>query len=165
MQYNNPKLLANFTPQALGALYLDRQVTNINDPNLGLAAPAVGDQVQIGLIPAGAVLVPELSTLHLPIFDTNAAPTGAATIGVVGGTSAIAGAQNLSATAKDIRGSALNFSALPNGAVPLGDPEVNIPISLTFTGAVATLAAQGQIVLDLAFRAFRSDADPAPYLD
>jgi hypothetical protein len=159
MQYNNPRMVANFTPEAIAAVYLDRQVTDIKDPNLGLLAPAIGDQVQVGLIPAGAVLIPELSTLHLPIFDSDAAATGAATIGLANATAAIGGPQNLYGTAKDIRGSALNFSALPGGT-GLGDPEKDLPIYLTFTAAVKTLAAQGTVVLDLAFRAFRSDVDP-----
>ncbi len=159
-QYLNPHLQARITPNTKGALYEDRQLTNLADPIAVPPALAVGDQLQIGVIPAGCVLVPELTTLHLPVFDTNAAPTGAATIGTAASTAILAGAQALSATQKDLRGSALGFSALPGAAVPLGSPDTDIPIFLTFTGAVATRAAVGQVVCDFVFRAFDAIRDP-----
>jgi len=160
MQYLNPKMRAGITPEAAGAVYLDRQITNLNDPAEVPAALAVGDQLQIGVIPAGATLIPELSTLHFPIFDTNGTPTGAATIGTAAGTSQLAGAQTLSGTAKSLRGSALGYSALPGTEPALGSPDTDIPLFLTFTGAVATLAQVGQVVLDLALRAFNPNLDP-----
>lgn len=159
-QYLNPHLVASITPNTRGALYADRQVTQLNDPIAVPAALVAGDQLQIGVIPAGSTLVPEHCTLHLPIFDTNATPTGQATIGTAAGTADLAGAQVLSGTVKDIRGSALNFSALPGGAPPLGSPDTDIPIFLTFTGSVATKAATGQVVCDFVFRAFEPLRDP-----
>jgi hypothetical protein len=159
MQYLNPKMRAGITPEAAGAIYYDRQITNLNDPVEVPAVLAAGDQLQIGVIPAGATLVPELSTLHFPIFDTNGAPTAAGTIGTAAGTSDIAGAQTLSGTANTVRSAALTTTPLPGTEPPLGSPDTDIPIFITFTGAVATKAAAGQVVLDLAFRAFNSAFD------
>ena len=159
-QYLNPHMVAAITPNTRGALYADRQVTNLADPIAVPAALAAGDQLQIGVIPAGSTLVPELSTLHLAIFDTNAAPTGQASIGTAASTAILAGAQVLSGTVKDLRGSALGFSALPGAGVPLGSPDTDIPIFLTFTAAVATKAATGQVVCDFVFRAFEPNLDP-----
>jgi hypothetical protein len=159
-QHLNPKLRAGFTPEAAGAVYLDRQITNLNDPVEVPAGIANGDQLQIGVIPAGTTLIPELSTLHLAIFDTNVAPTATGTVGTAAGPADIAAVQTLSGAVVNLRGSSLGFSALPGTTPPLGSPDTDIPIFITFTHALATQATSGQVVCDLAFRAFNPNLDP-----
>lgn len=157
--YNNPSMVAGITPEAAGAIYVDRQVTDLANAAVVPAALAVGDLLQIGVIPAGAVLVPELSTLRLPQIDTGGSGTGAASIGVAGSNAAIAAAQSVTA-AKDIRGSGLSFSALPGASVAFGDPDDDTPIYLVLTGALVTQAKTGKVVCDFAFRAYVQNLDP-----
>lgn len=160
-QYLNPHIRSGITPNEAGALYIDRQVTQLNDLAVIPAGTvfAIGDQLQIGVIPAGAVLLPELSTLNLPIVDTNGAPTAHGSIGTAASATQIAAAQALGA-AVTLRGSSLALSAQPGASLGLGSPDTDTPIYLTFTALVATLAPTGQFVLDLALRAFNPDFDP-----
>ncbi|MGC1549383.1 MAG: hypothetical protein WA777_12710 [Rhodanobacter sp.] len=152
MQYTNPKMVGAVTPLASGALYLDRQVTNLADPTQFPAAALNGDQIQIGVVPANMFLVPQLSSLQIPAIDTNAAPTAQYTVGIVGAAASIQAAKAGGAAQSAQAGTLLLAGATGSETAPT-------PIFITLTAAVATLAAAGEIIADLVFRPFRTDVD------
>lgn len=151
-QYKNAKLVPAITPEASGELLLDRQVTNLATPGYWPPAIALGDQLQIGKVPAGCVLVPWLCNIALPQLDSN----GSATLSVSIGTAATPAALKATAAA----GAAANVagSALAPGVV-IGDPVNDTPIFLTATAAAATAAQTGKVIADLVFRPWRDDTD------
>jgi hypothetical protein len=149
---NNAKLVPAVTPFANGAVYLDTQVTNLASPGFWPAAIAVGDQIQIGEVPAGAVLIPWLSNIQLPVLDSG--PAG--TLSVSLGTQATPAALKATAAAEaatNVPGSSLSATAL------IGDPVNPTPIYITATAAAVAAAQTGRIVANLAFRAWRDDTD------
>lgn len=153
MKYDNAKLVAAVTALAVGAIYLDPQVTlNAKLHELTGGAIANGDQVQIGIVPAGMVLVPHLSLLQLPILDSDANDTLTYKIGTEASTAAVA-AQQGGGAAVTLSGEDLVLTGT------VGDPDEDTPIYLTATAAAATLANTGDIRLSLALRAWRSDVD------
>jgi hypothetical protein len=159
----NTKLVAGITPSERGAIYVDRQVINLADTVAVPGPIALGDSIQIGVIPAGAVLVPELTTIQAARIDTGA--TGKATIETTIGSANICVEKAVNA-ALLLRGSDLKPSPVPvepgqTSPVPeIGSTTDDIPIYLTFTAAVATLARSGFIVCDLALRAVQSPGNP-----
>lgn len=150
--YANPKQRSRITADANGALYYDRQQTDIADPGLGLGTLAVGDSVQVGVVPAGHVLVPELSGISVPQLDTNASATGKVSIGTADDTAVLLAATTVgSAISKGIG----DFAA----DVAIGDAENDTPIVLVVTAANATQATTGTIVANLVLRAFDAGID------
>lgn len=117
------------------------------------ASLGIGDKIQIGIVPAGCVLLPHLSLVRIPALDTNGSPTGSASIGTA------ASAANLKATAVVTSAQTLSGEdfLLSNG--PIGSKTVDTPIYLTFTIAVATLQTTGTIYADLACRAWDTTID------
>lgn len=151
-KYTRNNLVAAITAFAVGAVYLDRQTTTLNDASQWPAAPASGDQIQIGVIPAGHVLVPHLSLFQVPELDSNASPTGKFKLGTDANATAIAAEQNgggpLVLSGEDL---------VLTGTV--GSQTDDTPVFLTLSAALATKATTGAIVADLAIRAFRQGVD------
>jgi hypothetical protein len=152
-QYLNPKLRAGFTPESAAAVYVDRQITHLNDRVEVPAHLVNGDKLQIGVIPAGATLIPDLSTVRIPVIDTNGAPTATGTIGTPDRSNSLAVTQTLSAPVY-LRGYDLNYNGQDTDTTIYGSADSDIQILLTLTAAVATQAITGRIVCDFAFRAF-----------
>ena len=152
-RYINAKLVSAITAFAVGALYLDRQVTSLADRSVVPAAPLLADQIQIGVIPAGCVLVPQLSTVQVARFDTNGTSLGKYKIGTADTIDAIA-TEQIGAAAVTVRGNALVI-----GATPIGSPTDDTPIYLTVSVAPATFAGTGAVVLDLVMRAWVDSVD------
>jgi hypothetical protein len=117
------------------------------------ASLAISDKVQIGIVPAGCVLLPHLSLIRIPALDTNGSPTGSASIGTS------ASAANIKATTSVSAAQTLSGEdfLLTNG--PIGSRTVDTPIYLTFTAAVATLQTTGTIYADLAIRCWDKTID------
>ncbi len=111
------------------------------------------DKVQIGIVPAGCVLLPHLSLVRIPILDTNGAPTGSASIGTA------ASAAALKATAAVNAAQTLSGEDFLLTSGPIGSKTVDTPIYLTFTASVATLQTAGTIYADLAIRAWDTTID------
>lgn len=149
--YANPKQRAGITAEAAGALYLDKQSVGLSDPALNLDALAAGDAIQIGVVPAGHVLVPKLSTLDLPVLDTGASGTGEFSVGTSDDPDGLApAAAGTAAVAKgvgDLAGAAI------------GSPLNDVPILLTCTSACTTQATTGEITGDWVLRAWDARVD------
>lgn len=149
--YNNPKLNSRITPTANGALYIDRQVTDLSDPVQFPASAANGDQIQIGVVPAGSKLVPRLCTLQIPLLDTNASKTGKFKIGTAATPDALVNEYTIAAAVTDLQ---TNFKD-----VEIGSATDDTPIYLTLSADLATQAASGKILFDVAMRAWDSEID------
>jgi hypothetical protein len=149
-QYNNPALVAGATPFAAGAVYADPQVLDITDRRTFPAAAALGDQIQIGVVPAGCTLLPHLTRIRIPVLDTGA--TGKYKLGTAANATAVAA--ELAATAAQ---TLFGEDLVQTGVV--GSATDDTPIYLTVSVAIATQAAAGKIVCDLAFRAYDVDVD------
>lgn len=147
----NTLLVAGITPYANGAVYIDRQVTDLGNRAVFPVAVANADQIQIGVVPGGCVLIPHLCALRVPKLDTNATPTGKYKIGTETTIDALAaeqlGSAAISLTAEDFALSGV-----------IGSETDDVPIFLTASAAVATLGT-GKIVLDLAIRNWRPEVD------
>lgn len=143
--YTNVHQVPRVTGLASGALYIDRQEVSLADDNAWPSAVALGDQIQIGVVPAGCVLVPWLSNLNLPVLDSG--PSGTLSVSV--GTQATPAA--LKATATAIAPANVAGSTLAPGVV-IGSNLTNTPIFITATAAAVAAAQTGTIVFDLALR-------------
>lgn len=152
-KFINALLVAAVTPSENGAVYIDRQITDLANRSVFPAAVANADQVQIGVVPAGTVLIPHLCCFRFPRLDTNAAPTGKFKIGTDTVLDAIVLEQNGNAavalTAEDF---------VLTGVI--GSPTDDTPIYLNASAAVLTLGT-GKVVLDVALRAWSDDVDKA----
>lgn len=149
--YANPRQRAGVTAEAAGALYLDVQQLDVADPALGLGTLAVNDAVQIGVVPAGHVLVTALSQISIPKLDTNGTATGKVSIGTADDADALVAATSVGA-------------AVSEGVGDLtGDPivakDVDVTILLTCTAACATQATSGTVVSRLVLRAYNQQID------
>lgn len=148
--HDNPKLTPRVTPAGSGTLYIDRQVTDLAD-SVQTPALANGDLLQIGMVPAGTKLVPHLCRLAVPKLDTNGAPTGKFKIGTAATADALVAEANASAAVTDLQ---TNFKA-----VEIGSATKDTPIYLTLSAALATQATSGEIVFDVALRAWDTAID------
>lgn len=148
---NNPKLVSRVSAFANGALYIDRQITDVSDPVQVPAALANGDLLQIGVVPAGSKLVPRLCTLQIPKLDTNVSATGQGKVGTAAVADALVVAASLGAAITDLQ---TNFKD-----VEIGSATDDTPIYLTLSAALATQATTGKIVFDVALRAWDSEVD------
>ncbi|GEM_PF-5931175 len=147
MQYDNAKQKPRVTPETSGAVYVDRQSIDLS----GAPAYLNGDVIQVGVVPAGSKLIPHLTRLSFPVLDSNATPTGTYNVGTLVTPTALA--TGLTAGTAVTR----NVGSLPD--VAIGDPDVEVPIYLTLTAALATQAAAGKVQLDLAVRAWDHAVD------
>lgn len=150
--YTNTHQVPAVTPFATGALYLDRQEVSLAAPGFWPSTIAVGDQIQIGVVPRGCVLVPWLCNINLPVLDSG--PSGTLSVSI--GTQATPAA--LKATAAATGAQNVAGSALAPGVV-IGDPVNDVPLFITATAAAVKAATAGTIVADLAFRAWSSNVD------
>lgn len=156
--YNNSKLRSKFTPDASADLGLDRQITNLDDPSLLSGVPASGDSIQIGVVPAGCKLVPQLCTLQVPVLDTNGASTVKYKIGSVATPAALAA----EVTPGNNAASIVPASSFIVTAAGFGSATDDTPIYLNLSAAIATqpaAGARGNIVFDVAMRAWDSVID------
>lgn len=151
-KFTRNNLVAAVTALAVGALYVDRQKTKLSDATAFPAAAANGDQIQIGIVPAGMVLVPQHTLLQIPQLDTNGAPTGKYKIGTEASLAAVAAEQNGSA-AVTLFGKDLVLTGT------IGSLTDDVPLFLNVSAAIATQATAGTIVADLALRAFVPGVD------
>lgn len=153
-KYLQAALVAGVTPFASGALYVDRQVTDLADRTIFPANVANADQIQIGVVPAGSVLVPHLTAIRVPRLDTNGAATGKFKIGTESVLDAVAAEQNGNAAVT------LSGEDLALFGATVGSPTEDTPIFLNASAAVATLGT-GKVILDLALRAWNDVTDKA----
>ena len=116
------------------------------------ASIGVGDQIQVGVVPAGDILVPHLCRYDSAVVDSNGTPTGSASLGTIGTPAALKATTAVGATQLL---TAEDFALATAGTI--GDPNADVPIYLTFTAAVATLAATGKITFVQITRAARED--------
>jgi hypothetical protein len=150
---NNAKLIAMVTAFAAGALYVDRQITDIADRSFIPANLASGDNIQIGVVPAGCVLVQQLSTIQVPVLDTSGAPTVKYKIGSVATVGALAAEKTPGAVVSKV--ATTDFIVGP----VFGSPTDDTPIYLNLSAAIAAQATTGKIVADWALRAWDSQVD------
>jgi len=148
------------TSEAASNLTFNKFVTDLSKAASGfqvlgipatLVAPQIGDQIQIGVIPAGEILVPHLCRFTNPIIDSGA--TGIASLGTTALPAGIKATASVQAAATYV-GSGF---AISTGEV--GADNAETPVYLTFTAAVATLAATGLIVWDQVTRPWNSMTD------
>lgn len=152
-KYFNPAVLRNLrVADDAGDVTCNIFVFDFADKSYAPATLGVGDSIQIGTIPAGEKLLPHLSRLDLPAVDTNGTPTGTFTGGTASSAAALL-ASHAAQTAATIVGAGF---ALSTGEV--GDANVDTPILLTMTAAVATVAATGKIGFEQFSRPIRCDA-------
>ncbi|WP_449426025.1 hypothetical protein [Rhodanobacter lindaniclasticus] len=103
-------------------------------------------------MPAGCVLVPQLSCFQIPKVDSSGSATGKYKLGTASSITAIAAEQNGNA-AVSLFGEDLALTGV------VGSPTDDTPIYLTASAAVATVSATGTLVADLVLRAWRDDTD------
>lgn len=120
-----------------------------------LTAPQVNDLLQIGVVPAGEVLVPQLCNLRVPIIDTNGTPTGSFQLGTAGTANALLGTTTTAAASSQF---GEDFT-LTTG--PIGDDKSDTPIYMKWIAVVATLAVTGKLVFDQVTRPWNSNVDGA----
>lgn len=113
---------------------------------------ALNDQVLVGVVPAGAVLVQHLSRISLPAFETDGSPTGDYTVGTDADPDALIGT-GAAETARVLSGE--DFTA---GNV-VGDRFNDTPIYAKFSEAVTAVTTTGVITADLVFRAWQEGID------
>ena len=117
------------------------------------AAVSVGDRIQIGVIPAGQVMVQHLSRLSIPALE-GATPLSDYTIGTEADPDALKG------TAASETAVVLTGEDFLVGADPIGHPAEDTPIYITsITANQTNVATTGKIVFEPALRAWRDDLD------
>lgn len=152
--FKNPAVLQGKpVPTQANQIAPVREVFDLANPAYRPAAVANGDRIQIGVIPAGCKLIPHLTCIRLPQIDSNGTPTGQAQIGTANDPDALraAGAVNAAQT--------LSGEDFTLATADLGAKFEDVPVYLAFTANVATLAASGKIVVDLALRPYDSAVD------
>lgn len=145
--YSVAKQRARITATAAGALYQDVQKVDL--AALALGTVAIGDTIQVGVVPAGHVLVPELSGFTTDQIDANGTPTGTFSLGIAGSAAGLLAATAFGATVTKAPGALLSAA--------VGSETADVPILLTATAAVATAATTGVFTGKWVLRAF----DPA----
>ena len=143
---NNPKLVAGVTPDANGDLLIDRQITNLADRGFIPANLANGDSIQIGVVPAGCVLVNHLCAIQVGILDKSGAPTVKYKIGSTASVAALAAEKTPGAAVSQVKPADFVIGPV------FGSPTDDTPIYLTLSAAIAAQATEGKIVADWALR-------------
>lgn len=121
----------------------------------GSTALGVGDQIQVGVVPAGEVLVPHLCLLRIPAIDSNGSPTGTAAIGTATTDNA------LKATASVAAAQTLSGEDFTLTTGPIGADNADTPIYLTIKAVMATQITTGKIIFDQVCRPWDSAFDGA----
>lgn len=156
-KYDNAKLVPRATPSDSGSLYIDRQITDLNASGFITANPASGDNIQIGVVPAGCKLVAHLSTIQVPVLDAHAS---ASTVKYKIGSVAVPDALVAEKTPGNNATSLCITTDFKVGATGFGSATVDTPIYLNLSAAVATQPnPRGKVVFDLAIRAWDSKFD------
>lgn len=152
--YKNPtnaRIVA--TPEGATDLAVNPQVFDFANTAYRPSSLVNTDKIEVGVVPAGYVLVEHLSAIRIPQIDSNGTPTGQASIGTAAVPAALraAGVVNaaLTLTGEDF--------TLTNG--PIGSRTADTPIYLTFTANVATTVTTGKIRADLAIRPWNAAID------
>lgn len=113
----------------------------------------VGDRIQIGVVPAGQVLIPHLTRASIPALE-GATPASDYTIGTAAAPAALKGSA-ASETPVVLFG---EDWLVP--AASIGSPDQDTPIYITFiTADMVNEATTGQIVFEPVTRAWRDDLD------
>ena len=116
------------------------------------AAIAADDLIQIGVVPAGNKLVPQLSRISIPAMDSGT-PTGDYSIGSADDPDALKGSA-ASETAVVLFGE--DFTPVTSELGALG---VDVPVYIKALAASATPPVVGQVIADLVIRPFDSAVD------
>lgn len=152
--YKNPAVLAaKATPTCAGQPKINREVFDFANTAYRPAAIGVGDLIQIGVVPAGCKLVPQLSRISVPALDSNGAPTGDYEIGTATDPDALK-ATAPSETAVTLFGEDFNLTTADIGA-----KSVDVPIYLRAIAASATAPVAGKVIADLVIRPYDSYVD------
>ena len=115
----------------------------------GDASLSVADKIQIGVVPAGEKLVPQLCLLKIPALDTDGSPTGDYQVGTATDPDALKGSA-ASETAVNLFGE----DWILTGTADIGSKDEDVPIYITIINASATRAPTGLIVFEQVTRAF-----------
>lgn len=115
----------------------------------------LADKIQIGIIPAGCRMIPQLSQATIPAIE-GGTPASDYTIGTAGDPDALAGT-GASETARNLFGEDWTLTNT------VGHPSQPTPIYITITTAdMDTEVVSGSIVTNLAFRAWDDSTDTVP---
>lgn len=123
------------------------------DPIQKPAAIAANDLILIGTIPAGHVMLYQLSRFAIPQLDSAGSPTGDYSIGTEAVPAALKGSA-ASETAVALFGEDILIPA-----AVIGSPTDDTPIYIKAIAASATVPSTGKIVAELAYRAWDSSID------
>jgi hypothetical protein len=152
--YSNPNI-GDVLPNvpAVGALAFNRSVFDFADTDYAPADLNLADRVQIGVVPAGQVLVPHLTRAAIPQIETGT-PVSDYTIGTATSPAILKGSSP-SETAQALYG---EDWLVP--ATAIGHPTEDTPIYISIiTANPAGTAVAGQIVFEPVTRAWRDELD------
>jgi hypothetical protein len=152
--YSNPNI-GDVLPNvpAVGALAFNRSVFDFADADYKPASLLLADRIQIGVVPAGQVLVPHLTRAAIPAIEAGG-PLSDYTIGTDTSPAILKGSTD-SGVAQALSG---EDWLVP--ATAIGHPTEDTPIYITIiTANAAGPAAAGQIVFEPVTRAWRDELD------
>lgn len=139
-------------PREAGAVFIANSKFDFAVAAQRPASIGIGDMVQVGVVPAGCVLVQHLSRISLPSLDSAGSPTGDYSIG----TALVPAALKAAAPAET---AVVHTGEDLLAATVIGSRDVDTPVYAVFTTAVATVPTTGAIVANLAIRAFDGGFD------
>jgi len=152
--HKNPTLArAIATPEAAGQTAVNPSVFDFGNAGYRPAALAVNDKIEVGIVPAGFVLVPQLSLLIIPALDSDGTPVGSASLGTAADPDALA------ASAVGARTLFGEDFTLNTG--PIGSQTEATPIYLHFTVASDAVPTTGKIRADWVIRPWEAVVDGA----
>lgn len=149
------KFAVNPTPDYVGVLVGKRFRTDLSDrTNLpaGTDPIVTTDSLQIGVVPAGYVLVPHLCNIRIPVLDVAAG--GDYSIGTIADPDALAAAA-AAETARALFGEDFTLTNV------VGDIDDDVAIIIKPTTNFTALDATGVILADLVYRVFDPVLDVA----
>lgn len=140
---------------AAGDLVFDKHTFDLADVAYGLPALALNDLVEIGIVPRGHRLVPQLCRFDIPIIDDGGGSQAAEhTIGTAADPDAIKGSQ-AAETAVTLFGEDIIVAT-----AEIGSDDEDTPIYLkVITATVNSPATTGSIVSHLVYRKSRQNID------
>lgn len=137
---------------AQGVLGYDKYSFALNG-SYASGAGADESLIVIGYVPADCVLIPHLSRISLPVFDSDGSPTGDVEIGTVADTDALK-----ASFAAETAAAVLTAEDLLYPAAVVGSKTVPTAIVIRVVNVIATLGT-GTIVFEPVYRAWRDDLD------
>lgn len=151
MDSKNPTIGTSLrTSEDAGQLTHNKFVFDFAAPYAPTAIVAA-DRIQVGVVPAGEVLVPQLSLMSIPNMDTSG-PTGDYSIGTADDPDALKAAA-AAETAVVLFG---EDWVLTN---PVGAKDVDTPIYVVFTNPVNTPPTSGKITFEQVTRPWDDQID------